>query len=115
MDYWYEACDKFVIELKKNNLKVVLIKNRFAKVYFTNGEMIPFDNCHELEQKNKMLDVMEQYFIQCMPDVQIISMTPDLFYNNEVRYDKSPEYLNSQAYNYAVYKWFEMMIKDESI
>lgn len=115
MNYWYEACDRIVIELKNSDLKVVLIKNRFAKVYFENGEMIPFDNCHELEQKNKMLDVMEQYFIQCMPDVQIISMTPDLLYNNEVRYDKSPEYLNSQAYNYAAYKWFEMMIKDESI
>lgn len=98
---WKSKC-KMLVEFIKNKFEskqIVLIKSRLATSYLEEGKLKDYPERDQLEEKNHMIEKMENYFISLMgEEIQIYSYPKKIYSDKKFRMGAKPNYLSDIFY-----------------
>lgn len=100
IELWEKKCDHFIELLKNRNIKnVILLENYYPQFYILNGKYYKYKK--DYTKQNNILKGMYSYFKKKWESITVY-LVPEEFKYTDVtgqKYEISPFYLNSQAYN----------------
>lgn len=118
---WKEKCLILVetLNLKKDSIDIMLIKNRMALQYGNLNKTKAFPNIKELEHKNRMISEMEDFFImECQIrniSVRVFDLPEEYCFTDEqFMYGCEPQYMNEALYTYLGFEIFRKHIEKNS-
>lgn len=110
---WQRKCQVMVekLNLKKNLMDIILVKNRMALHYGNRNKIKEFIQRHNLNRINNMISEMEEYFLECCKQKDIYVKVFDLpeeycFTDEKFRYGCEPQYMNEMLYTYLGFQMF---------
>lgn len=114
MRLWKQACEQLTVLLKRclKPEQIVLVKNRMSFAYGDLEQRQLFENEHEIQKKNRMLEEMEDFFTERMPGIEIIENDPlYLFADDKFRLGCHPTYGNNAWYTKAGLQIFNIIFR----
>lgn len=102
MELWEKKCDCFIRLLKNRNVKnVILLENFYPQYYILDEKYYRYKKDYTIQ--NNILKEMYNYFKKKWKNTTVYLVPEEFKYTDvaEQKYEISPFYLNSQAYNYV--------------
>lgn len=114
---WKKACHSFIKRVKEyiSEDRIVLIKMKLARQYYTEDEILDFDNQNVIDDVNRNLERCYEIFAALVPLAKVIEI--DAIGNNNTderfKYGCYPWHLNTKFYSSAA-RYIERILNNES-
>lgn len=113
---WKDACRRFVNKVKEyiSENRIVLIKMKLARQYYTENELLDFNNQNMIEYVNENLERCYEIFADFVPAARVIEVDAigNYYTDESFKYGCYPWHLNTKLYSNAA-RHIEGILKNE--